>query len=198
MDLPPDSEQTGGRLTGYGMQRYMENFADRFLKGRIRFQTEVLQISRDGGTQLWRVVVRDIKGGSETTLTYDKIVLCTGVSVHPRPSLLTTTSSPIVQGCSTPNIPDVLSQRAAHDAKFSGMVFHSIHFRARLDELLAWTKGDTGFHSSSSSPSIVIVGGGKSAQEYVFYPIISTLQKSYGFILSVWLHILQTKVAKCP
>lgn len=74
MPSPVDGEATGGRLTGDAMQSYMECFADRFLKGRIRFRVEVKHISRNDDGK-WCVEVDD----GETHL-FDKLVLCTGVS----------------------------------------------------------------------------------------------------------------------
>jgi hypothetical protein len=81
---PPEGHtKTGGRLSGYDVRRYMEDFAERFLKGRIRFETEVLNIRRGDHGQGWSIHVRDAKGaGTETTkvLYYPRIVLCSGVS----------------------------------------------------------------------------------------------------------------------
>ncbi|KAF7298812.1 FAD/NAD(P)-binding domain-containing protein [Mycena indigotica] len=56
-------------------------------------------------------------------------------------------------GCDTPKIPEALSESAARSANFKGKVIHSKHFAARLPEIEQKTK------------SIVIVGGGKSAQD---------------------------------
>jgi hypothetical protein len=85
MPMPPpeDHTKTGGRLSGYNVRQYMEDFAERFLKGRIRFETEVLNIHKGDHGQGWSVHVRDRKGASAETakvLYYPRIVLCTGVS----------------------------------------------------------------------------------------------------------------------
>ena len=76
---PPEGHtKTGGRLSGYDVRQYMEDFAERFLKGRIRFETEVLNIRRsDDHGQGWSIHVRGTKGAQ--VLNYPRIVLCTGV-----------------------------------------------------------------------------------------------------------------------
>jgi dimethylaniline monooxygenase (N-oxide forming) len=78
MPPPTKSKETGGRLTGEDMNNYFESFADRFLKGKILFNVEVLNVSRNprGG---WSVLVNNKLNGLETRLHYDKIVVCTGV-----------------------------------------------------------------------------------------------------------------------
>ena len=76
---PPEGHtKTGGRLSGYDVRQYMEDFAERFLKGRIRFETEVLNIRKsDDHGQGWSIHVRGTKGAQ--VLNYPRIVLCTGV-----------------------------------------------------------------------------------------------------------------------
>lgn len=67
----------------------MESFADRYLKGRIRYDMDVLRISRHvptkddpkGSTKGWTIEVMDKKTGSQFQLDYDKLVVCSGVSV---------------------------------------------------------------------------------------------------------------------
>jgi dimethylaniline monooxygenase (N-oxide forming) len=88
MPQPSNSEETGGRLSGEDMRKYMENFADRFLKGRIRYNMDVLRISRhapskDNKTAKgWTIEVMDRKTESQFQLDYDKVVLCAGVRFH--------------------------------------------------------------------------------------------------------------------
>lgn len=84
MPPPVNSEQTGGRLTGYHMRQYFQDFADKFLEGRIRFSTKVLKITRDDtrAPVPWLIHVRN-RDGSEETLNYSRIVLCTGVCIVP-------------------------------------------------------------------------------------------------------------------
>ncbi|KAJ7105492.1 FAD/NAD-P-binding domain-containing protein [Mycena crocata] len=72
------------------------------------------------------------------TLPPQAIVLCTG-------------------GTSKPSIPEYLSSATAEKAHFQGHVIHSAHFAARLGETLEAGR--------KSSASIVVVGGGKSAQD---------------------------------
>ena len=74
MPLPADGKVTGDRMTGEAMQKYMESFADRFLKGRIRFNVEVKRVYRNADGK-WVV---DIEQGD--SLVFDKLALCTGVS----------------------------------------------------------------------------------------------------------------------
>jgi cation diffusion facilitator CzcD-associated flavoprotein CzcO len=67
----------------------MEGFAERFLKGKIRFETEVLNISRGDNGRGWNVLVHDRRMGTEKVTYYPRIILCTGVSfdrsIDPRP-----------------------------------------------------------------------------------------------------------------
>lgn len=60
------------------MCAYMEKFADTFLPGKIRFETEILEIRRAGDSG-WEVEVQDLRTGVKEVLTYARIVLCTGV-----------------------------------------------------------------------------------------------------------------------
>lgn len=84
MPPPVDAQKTGGRLTGFDMCNYLESFTDRFLKGLVRYETEVLSIRRDHTTvstkEGWLVDVENKGSDTRETLKYSKIVLCTGVS----------------------------------------------------------------------------------------------------------------------
>ena len=80
MREPDSSVKTGGRLSGEGVREYMEGFAERFLKGKIRFETEVLNISRGDHGRGWKVLVHDRRMGTEKVSYYSRIILCTGVS----------------------------------------------------------------------------------------------------------------------
>ncbi|TFK37874.1 FAD/NAD-P-binding domain-containing protein [Crucibulum laeve] len=152
LDMPPpaNAEKIGGRLSGYDMAAYMEKFADTFLKGKIRFHTEVLNVRR-GEYSPWVITVSDVSDVSGEDLPddieFDKVVVCTG-------------------GCSTPKIPEYLSQEAANKSSFNGLILHSNQFGAYVDEILSRVKPaqpgiDTG--------SVVIVGGGRSAQDMATY-----------------------------
>jgi dimethylaniline monooxygenase (N-oxide forming) len=84
MRAPDDSIKTGGRLSGDDVRQYLEDFAERFLKGKIHFETEVLNIRRRDRGRGWKVLVRDRRtGGAEKVSYFSRIILCTGVSfVH--------------------------------------------------------------------------------------------------------------------
>ena len=81
MRAPDDSVKTGGRLSGENVRQYMEDFSERFLKGKIRFESEVLNIRQGDHGRGWKVLVRDGRtGGTEKVSYYSRIILCTGVS----------------------------------------------------------------------------------------------------------------------
>ena len=95
MPAPDDSIKTGGRLSGDDVRQYLEDFAERFLEDKIRFETEVLNIRRRDHGRGWKVLVGDRRTGAERVLYFGRIILCTGVSfvhrhcrVGPRPHLL--------------------------------------------------------------------------------------------------------------
>ncbi|KAJ7211312.1 FAD/NAD-P-binding domain-containing protein [Mycena pura] len=142
MSAPPDSAATGGRLTGQDMQKYMQEFADKFLQGKITFDTEILQIRRDDGGCPWTIAIRNRITNASTTLRFSKVVLCTG-------------------GTSRPMIPEYLNSLTAEKAHFEGPIIHSAQFGARLEEIMATIPPQ----SSGTSRSVVVVGGGKSAQD---------------------------------
>ena len=62
----------------------------------------------------------------------------------------------LFKGCSKPNIPESLSPSAARQAGFKGDVFYTSEFLNHMEELDAPGK---------PNEEIVVVGGGKSAQE---------------------------------
>jgi len=80
MQEPDGSVKTGGRLSGEDVQQYMEDFAERFLKGKVRFETEVLNIRRGDQDRGWNVLAYDKRTGTEKLSYYSRIILCTGVS----------------------------------------------------------------------------------------------------------------------
>ena len=60
-------------------------------------------------------------------------------------------------------MPKQLDREAAKAAKFTGPVIHTGEFASNIHEVLeAIPPGD-----GPDSPRVVVVGGGKSAQEYV-------------------------------
>lgn len=83
MPPPADATTSGGRLSGEDMTEYMETFATTFLSGKIRYNADVLKISRsqECGTDGWSVTVRDLKTQAVQSIVYDKLVLCTGVAL---------------------------------------------------------------------------------------------------------------------
>ena len=169
MHPPDNSVNTGGRLSGEDVRKYMEDFAERFLKGKIRFETEVLNIRRGDHGRGWKVLVRDGgTGGVEKVSYYSRIILCTGVSFVrrcrlPIRDLILIYYFVVSQGCSSPHYPELLTPDAAKAARFFGPVLHSMHFSSRVDDLLTCTKPFDS-HEAPGAP-IIVVGGGKSAQE---------------------------------
>lgn len=68
-----------------------------------------------------------------------------------------------MQGCSEPKIPEYLSPAAAEKCQYRGIVIHSSQFGARINDILKSVKP----YSEGHEGSIVVIGGGKSAQELV-------------------------------
>ena len=66
------------------------------------------------------------------------------------------------QGASAPKTPENLSMKAAAAVGFRGMVFHSAEFGSTIADLLQAAPP-----AASEKPGVVIIGGGKSAQECV-------------------------------
>jgi dimethylaniline monooxygenase (N-oxide forming) len=78
---PPVNESPGGRLSGDDLRQYMESFAEKFLKDKIRFNSEVVAVRRfEGGNSNWLVTVEDLCKNERMHLPFDLIVLCTGVT----------------------------------------------------------------------------------------------------------------------
>ncbi|KAJ3529431.1 hypothetical protein NM688_g7855 [Phlebia brevispora] len=153
MPPPRDWRTTGGRLTGEDMQYYMESFEEHFLKGRIRYNTEVLKIKRISErnakasppttSSRWAVSVQDKISGVSSQLKYDKVVLCSG-------------------GCHVPHIPPALTPETAEMQQFRGPVVHSSELGSRADAILDAVKPST---EDRDCGTVLIVGGGKSAQD---------------------------------
>ncbi|KAG9314917.1 FAD/NAD-P-binding domain-containing protein [Chiua virens] len=153
MPSPAMHERLGNRLCGADMIAYFEKFADTYLAGKIRFETEVLDIRRGKNGMGWDVEVRDLKTGNKKVSSYARIVLCTG-------------------GCSQPLIPEPLSAKSAQQAGFHGTVLHTSEFASNLDQILSEAQVNPDY-------SVVVVGGGKSAQD------ISSLLARHGIGVSV-------------
>ncbi|EIW77403.1 FAD/NAD(P)-binding domain-containing protein [Coniophora puteana RWD-64-598 SS2] len=140
LPIPP-SVLADKRVSGIETQAYMEQFADIFLKGHIQYNIEVLKVHRDDGSGIWSVDVLDKKTSTRKVLTYDKVVVCTG-------------------GCSSPFIPDSLSPASDKNSGFFGPVIHSSEFAQKAEEIINAAEG-----ASDDDFNIVVVGGGKSAQD---------------------------------
>ncbi|TFK94863.1 FAD/NAD-P-binding domain-containing protein [Polyporus arcularius HHB13444] len=146
LDMPPIAAEDG-RLSGEDIHNYVQAFATQYLKGKIQYETEVCDIRRHPSGSGWRVEVRDVKTGTREERTYARVVLCTG-------------------GCSTAHIPAGLGTEAAASAGFAGMVFHSADFGARMGDLLEAVPSEA---KDPEVAPIVVVGGGKSAQDICAY-----------------------------
>ena len=81
LSMPPPEDAAGGRLSGQDMCHYMETFAETFLKDKIKFEVEVVNIRRSPNGS-WNVDIKDKHEGTITVLEYSRIVLCTGVSTQ--------------------------------------------------------------------------------------------------------------------
>lgn len=80
MPAPPNSAETGARLTGEAMNGYMESFADRFLGNSVRYKTEVTRVQRGEAGRGWAITCANRETQAVEVLRFDKLVLCTGVS----------------------------------------------------------------------------------------------------------------------
>lgn len=82
MPSPERYAQTGSRLTGTTLSKYMETFTEKFLKDKAKFrmEMEVLNIRRNE-KGIWLVKAENLRSGSEEILTFSRIILSTGVCV---------------------------------------------------------------------------------------------------------------------
>ncbi|KAJ7768211.1 FAD/NAD-P-binding domain-containing protein [Mycena metata] len=121
---------------------------DTLLPGKIMFETKILKISRGdtSGEPSCNISVKNCKTGRLDILRFYRVVLCTG-------------------GTSKARIPDYLSSTVAQKANFSQPIIHSADFGNRLEDILNIIPPS----SSEISRSIVIIGGGKSAQDISAY-----------------------------
>jgi dimethylaniline monooxygenase (N-oxide forming) len=170
-----DLKATGGRLSGEDMCLYMKNYADSFLSKNIRYNVEVINIRRVSSdasqtdTSRWVVTIINTIGNTNSRtqdeLRFDKIVLCTGVHTYSCSSIdwLIMTYFVLTKGCSQASMPKELSPTAASDGAFDGMIIHSSEFGPRLQDFLAATTPD----SKENPKVVVVIGGGKSAMEFV-------------------------------
>ncbi|KAI0832857.1 FAD/NAD(P)-binding domain-containing protein [Trametes gibbosa] len=146
-EMPPPAAggKLRGRLSGPEVSRYFEAFADKYLKDVIKLGKDVQKIRRHPSGRGWQLDVYDVRSDRIEIREYARIVLCTG-------------------GCATPKMPESLRPTTALAAGFEGPVLHTAEFAERANELLSSCPTATR-SSATDAPSIVVVGGGKSAQD---------------------------------
>ncbi|TFK62938.1 FAD/NAD(P)-binding domain-containing protein [Pluteus cervinus] len=141
------------RLTGDEISAYMEVFAQMYVKDKIQFGVEVLNLRHviEGEKSQWVVKLLHKKTGLQEEKVFRRVVLCSG-------------------GCSTPTMPSDISPSVAESAGFSGLVFHTSDFKEKIDPVLqvVGPKGSGG-GADGYAGSVVIVGGGRSAQDIATY-----------------------------
>ncbi|KAJ3796856.1 FAD/NAD(P)-binding domain-containing protein [Lentinula aff. detonsa] len=183
MEMPrhPSRDPKTTRLSAEDMQFYFEKFTETYLRDRISFETEVLNIRRpqppfDSDPPNWIVKYRKRGRREVREKGFHRIVLCTG-------------------GCHKPRIPSVFSPFAVQESGFRGPVLHSSEFRSKLDTMFAAVQPSDHHRSLysnsrpdpylSNNPSaddhggssedndgngiVVVIGGGKSAQDIAAY-----------------------------
>ena len=172
MPPPQDAAAGDGRLTGLDICNYMEKFTEIFLTGKAKFhfETEVLNVERDADRK-WNVAVEDLPTKSLRTLAFSRIILATGVSLTFIIISTLKNSIPFMKGCSNPKIPAEISQSVAEKAYFRGIVLHSSHFGTHLDKILEAVKPVLYNSVPDDGETVLVVGGGKSAQELVLLNI---------------------------
>jgi len=86
MPEPIDGKETGNRLGGDDISRYMEAYYEKYLSGTnangspiIRFNSEVLSVRRGPNATGWEVQIKNASAGTSETLYFPRIVICTGV-----------------------------------------------------------------------------------------------------------------------
>ncbi|KAI0371492.1 FAD/NAD(P)-binding domain-containing protein [Pilatotrama ljubarskyi] len=151
LEMPPPvaGGPLRGRLSGAEVSRYFNTFADTFLKDKIQLGKDVQQIRRHPSGEGWQLDIRDVVSGRQETRDYARIVLCTG-------------------GCSNPKIPDTLKPSAAAAVGFKGPVIHTAEFAAKIHDVLE-SAPPAQQASEQNAPSVIVVGGGKSAQDACAY-----------------------------
>ncbi|KAI0355438.1 FAD/NAD-P-binding domain-containing protein [Trametes cingulata] len=151
LEMPPPAAggPLRGRLSGAEVSRYFKRFADTFIKDKIQLGKDVQQIRRHPSGEGWQLDIRDINSGRQETKDYARIVLCTG-------------------GCSQPKIPDALKPSAAAAVGFKGPVIHTSEFAERIHEVLESVPPAQQV-PDADAPSVIVVGGGKSAQDACAY-----------------------------
>ncbi|KAJ3512117.1 hypothetical protein NLJ89_g3713 [Agrocybe chaxingu] len=147
MPPPADPEEGGGRLSGEDIRDYAERFTAQFLEGKakFKFRTEVRNVARGTGEKEgWDLLVEELGTGRKETVWFAKIILASG-------------------GCSAPSVPPALSQKAANEVGYRGIVVHSTEFASRVGDILAAVAPIS--ESKDAEDGVAVVGGGKSAQD---------------------------------
>ncbi|OJT15472.1 hypothetical protein TRAPUB_7343 [Trametes pubescens] len=149
LEMPAPSS-ADGRLSGDDMAQYMARFTDMYLQDRIEFGLDISNIRRGSNGQGWLLDVRNVHAGEQETRSFTRMVVCTG-------------------GCDVPKLPANLHADKALATGFKGLVFHSVDFGPKLQDLTASVPLQDTEGSSSLGSSIVVIGGGKSAQDIAAY-----------------------------
>ncbi|KAI5824862.1 FAD/NAD(P)-binding domain-containing protein [Schizophyllum commune Tattone D] len=148
-------------LSGFDMCAYMTRFAEKFLQGKIVYNTEVRRIRRGQGGRGWELDVSSKITGEDRVVRCARLVLCSG-------------------GCHEPSVPPNLTVARAKEAGFKGRVLHTSDFRKTLDSI--------GPEGATALGRIVVVGGGKSAQDVCAYfarwsiPVTMVFERADAFI----------------
>ncbi|KIK66415.1 hypothetical protein GYMLUDRAFT_38202 [Collybiopsis luxurians FD-317 M1] len=192
LEMPqhPSRSTKNARLSAEDMQFYFEKFAETYLRDRITYDTEALNIRRpkppfDSNPPNWIVSYRKNGADQVKEMGFHRIVLCTG-------------------GCHKPRIPAAFTRYAIEASGFQGPVVHSSEFRSKLDVIFNAVQPSDSTRSSISDPylpkaaridkhrnspndvtvdgapisrvdlneepgAIVVIGGGKSAQDIAAY-----------------------------
>ncbi|KAF9049654.1 FAD/NAD-P-binding domain-containing protein [Hymenopellis radicata] len=182
MQMPrhPDRKPNDTRLSAEDMLFYMEKFADTLLKDRICYNTQVVKVRRAKPPYIiqppnWIVTIKDKDGVRD--LGFDRVVLCTGVRrvlCGARTYLLSHCLLGMPRGAHSAPI-----RRGGSQARgFRGPVVHSSDFRMRLDDVLSAVRPVT----DDNPGSVVVIGGGKSAQDIAAYLAHEGRQRNVSMI----------------
>ncbi|KAL1940037.1 hypothetical protein VTO73DRAFT_9372 [Trametes versicolor] len=127
---------------------YLNNM---YLQDRVEFGLDISNIRRGSNGEGWLLDVHDVQTGNRETRPFTRLVVCTG-------------------GCDVPKLPASLHADAALAAGFKGLVFHSVDFGTKLRDLIESVPHQyPGENSESLGSFIVVIGGGKSAQDIAAY-----------------------------
>ncbi|TFK17023.1 FAD/NAD(P)-binding domain-containing protein [Coprinopsis marcescibilis] len=153
--VDPDKRERDHRLTGEHLCHYMEEYAQRFLAGKVKymFQSDVKKLRREDDGK-WLATVQDMVDGSSKELSFARVIVASG-------------------GTHSPKIPAALSSSSAQLSGFEGRLFHSSDFAKEEPTLPPPTSNE------KRTVSCVVVGGGKSAQD------LSALMTRKGYAVTI-------------